>query len=124
MLPPAFVEALAGQEELLVSSRDDGLERSVRAWYVLTPDRNLYLFTYSFSLRVARWRKDSWIRLRIPNGGPDVEGQVRFVSADELDESLLSQVIERWWMWGATTAEGLKRMLRDGSHVLLRVEVG
>jgi hypothetical protein len=41
---------------------------------------------------------------------------------DELDESLSQLVQDRWWMWGATTPEGLRRMLRDRSHVLFRVE--
>lgn len=123
MLPPAFVEALAGQEELLVSSREDALERSVRAWFVLLPSGAIYLFTYSFALRVRRWRKDPWIRLRVPGGGPSVEGAVHFMKPEELDDVLVESVLERWWMWGATTPEGLRRMLQDGSHVLVRVEV-
>jgi len=122
VLPPSFQEALAGHDELIVGSREDGRERSVRAWYVVMPKGAIYLFTYSYALRVARWRKDPWVRLRIPDGGPSVEGTVRFVRADELDDGMIESVIERWWMWGATTTEGLRRMLRDGSHVLLRVE--
>lgn len=83
----------------------------------------IYLFTYSYALRVARWRKDPWIRLSVPGGGPSVEATVRFVGPDELDARLIDPILERWWMWGATTVEGLRRMLRDGSHVLLRVEL-
>ena len=94
----------------------------MRAWYVIAGGA-IYLFTYSYALRVARWRKDPWIRLRVPGGGPSVEGTVRFVGPDELDPALIDPILERWWMWGATTVEGLRRMLRDGSHVLLRVEL-
>jgi len=122
VLPAAFVEALGAQEELIVTSREDGRERSVRAWYVLERPSSLYLFTQSFALRATRWRSDPWVRLRVP-GGPSVEGTVHLMAADELDEPLIAAVIERWWMWGATTAEGLRRMLRDGSHVLVRVDV-
>ena len=121
MLPAGFLEALPGHEELIVTSRDDGHEGSVRAWYVLGPGGTIYLFTYSFALRVSRWRKDPWIRLRVPGGGPSVEGTAQFVRPDELDAELIEAILERWWMWGATTSEGLRRMLRDGSHVLVRV---
>lgn len=123
MLLSEFREALAGRDELIVTSREDGRERSVRAWYVLSPEETIYLFTFSYALRVARWRRDPWVRVRIPGGGPSIEGNVHFVGPDELDEPLTEAVMERWWMWGATTSEGLRRMLRDGSHVLLRVDV-
>lgn len=106
---------------MIITSREDGRERSVRGWYVLA-EGAIYLFTYSYALRVARWRRDPWIRLRVPGGGPSLEGSVRFVGANELRPDLTDQIIERWWMWGATTAEGLRRMLQDGSHVLLRVD--
>lgn len=122
MLPPSFIEALRQQEEVVVSSREDGRVRSVRAWYVLGPDGRLYLFTYSFALRAARWRQDPWVRLTVP-GGPSVEGTAHFVTADELDGSVAPLILERWWLWGATTEEGLRRMLRDQSHVLVRVDV-
>lgn len=122
MLPRSFTDALAGHDDVIVTSREDGREGSVRAWFVVSPAGTIYLFTYSYALRVARWRQDPWVRLRIPGGGPSVEGTVRFVRPDELDEPLTEAVLERWWMWGATTTEGLRRMLRDGSHVLLRVD--
>jgi hypothetical protein len=120
--PSAFIEALGGQEELIVSSRADGRERSVRAWYVLIPPATIYLFTYSFALRAARWRKDPWIRLTIP-GGPSMEGLVKFVTPAELDEQLMPLLAERWSMWGVTNPEGLRRMLLDGSHILVRVDL-
>ena len=95
----------------------------VPAWFVVTPGGHLYLFNYSFALRVARWRNDPWVRLTIPDGGPSVEGRIRFVDPDELDQGVQDLVVERWGMWGATTPEGLRQMLRDRSHVLVRVEV-
>lgn len=122
MLPASFVEALRNQDELIVSSRDGGRVRSVRAWYVLAPDGDIYLFTYSFALRAARWRQDPWVRLTVP-GGPSIDGTVHFVTVDELDGTITPLIMERWWMWGATTEEGLRRMLRDQSHVLVRVDV-
>jgi hypothetical protein len=72
---------------------------------------------------VARWRNDPWVRLTVPDGGPSVEGRVRFVDPAELAAVVQDQVVERWGMWGATTPEVLRRMVRDGSHVLVRVEV-
>jgi hypothetical protein len=123
VLPAPFNEALAGSDELIVSSREDGRERSVRAWYVLAPPGTIYLFNYAFALRVARWRKDPWVRLSVPGSRVSVEGTVRFINPDELDSTVSELVVDRWGMWGATTEPGLRRMLRDGSHVLVRVEV-
>jgi hypothetical protein len=123
VLPPAFRQALDGADTLLVSSREAGRERMVPAWFVVTPEADLYLFNYSFALRVARWRNDPWVRLTIPRAGPSVEGRVRFIDPDQLDQAVQDLVVERWGMWGATTPEGLRQMLRDRSHVLVRVEV-
>ena len=123
MLPPDFRRALDGAETLLVSSREAGRERAVHTWFVVTPDGDLYLFNYAHALRVARWRKDPWVRLTVPGGGPSVEGEVQFIDPAGVDESVQTLVVERWGMWGATTPEGLRRMLRDRSHVLVRVEV-
>jgi hypothetical protein len=123
VLPTRFVEALNSSEELIVGSREDGRERSVRAWYVLGPADEIFLFNHAFALRVARWRKDPWVRLTVPGAGVSVEGRVHFVSLDQLDPELIERVRERWEMWGAVTAEGLRRMIRDGSHVLVRVDV-
>ncbi|HEY9286695.1 MAG TPA: hypothetical protein VIT43_01595 [Candidatus Dormibacteraeota bacterium] len=122
MLPVSFIEALRNQDEVIVSSREAGRVRSVRAWYVLAPDGRIYLFTYSFALRAARWRKDPWVRLTVP-GGPSVDGTAHFLTEDELDGRVTPLIMERWWMWGATTEEGLRRMLRDRSHVLVRVDI-
>lgn len=123
MLPPAFRNALDGTDEVLVSSREAGRVRSVRAWFIISPDGDIYLFNYAYAIRVARWRNDPWVRLTVPGGGPAVEGRVRFVDPAELDLAVQEMIVERWGMWGAPTPEGLRRMVRDGSHVLVRVEV-
>jgi hypothetical protein len=123
VLPPAFDKALNGTDELLVSSREDGRERAVRAWFIVTGDGDIYLFNYAYAIRVTRWRNDPWVRLTVPGGDQSVEGRVRFIDPAELDAAVQEQVVERWGMWGATTPEGLRRMVRDGSHVLVRVEV-
>ena len=123
VLPPAFRKALEGADELLVSSREDGRERAVRVWFILTADGDIYLFNYAYAVRVARWRNDAWVRLTVPGNGQSVDGRVRFTDPAELAAAVQDQVVERWGMWGATTPEGLRRMVRDGSHVLVRVEV-
>ena len=123
MLPPEFRKALDGTDELLVGSREDGRERAVRAWFIVTREGDIYLFNYAYAVRVARWRNDPWVRLTVPGGGQSVEGRVRFVDPAELDGAVQEMIVEKWGMWGATTPEGLRRMVRDGSHVLVRVEV-
>jgi hypothetical protein len=123
VLPPAFREALSGADEVLVSSREGGRERAVRAWFIVTADGDVYLFNYSYALRVARWRQDPWVRLTIPGSRLSVEGRVQFVDASTLDTSIQDQIVERWGMWGATTPEGLRRLVRDGAYVLVCVDV-
>jgi hypothetical protein len=123
VLPPDFRHALDGADTLLVSSREAGRERAVHAWFVVTPNGDLYLFNYAHALRVARWRNDPWTRLTLPGGGLSVEGQVRFVDPAEVDDAVQDLIVDRWGMWGATTPEGLRRMVRDRSHVLVRVDV-
>jgi hypothetical protein len=123
VLPPDFRQALDGADTLLVSSREAGRERAVHTWFIVTPGGDLYLFNYAYAVRVARWRNDPWVRLTVPGGGPSVEGRVQFIESTELSAAVQDQIVDRWGMWGATTPEGLRRMLRDRSHVLVRVEV-
>jgi hypothetical protein len=123
VLPAAFRQALQGTDEVLVSSREDGREGKVRTWFIIAPDGKLYLFNYAYARRVARWRNDPWVRLTVPDTGESVEGRVQFIEPAELDGAVEALIVDRWGMWGATTAEGLRRMLRDRSHVLVRVEV-
>jgi hypothetical protein len=123
VLPAAFRLALQGTDEVLVTSREGGREGTVRTWFIVTPEGELYLFNYAFARRVARWRDDPWVRLTVPGGGESVEGRARFIEPAELDGTVEDLIVERWGMWGATTPEGLRRMLRDRSHILVRVEV-
>ena len=120
-LPPSFLTALEGREELLISSREEDRVGSVRAWFVVGPPGVVYLFADASSRRARRWRLDPWTRLTIPGTETSHQGTVAFVTPAEIDPELCELVVERWGMWGAATPEGLKRMLRDGSHVLLRV---
>jgi hypothetical protein len=124
LLPAVFRRALDGTDEIVVTSREPGREGSVRTWYALTAAGDLYLFNYAFATRVRRWRDDPWVRLTIPDTKQSVEGTVQIIDADtDLSPEVVDLVVDRWGMWGATTAEGLRRMLRDGSHVLARVAV-
>jgi hypothetical protein len=124
VLPASFRRALDGTEEIIVTSREPGREGSVRTWYTLTAAGDLYLFNYAFATRVRRWRDDPWVRLTIPGTRQSVEGTVQIIdAATDLSPEVIDLVVDRWGMWGATTAEGLQRMLRDGSHILARVAV-
>jgi hypothetical protein len=120
-LPDEFLQALAAHDEVLVTSRDGQIRGTVPVWFVIAPPGVVYLFSFGFSEKARRWRADPWIRLSLPDGGPSVEGVAHFVGSDEIDE-IAPLIVERWSMQGATTPEGLKRTLRDGVHVLVRVE--
>jgi hypothetical protein len=120
-LPAPFLHALAGHEELLVSSREGDRVGTVHAWFVLSAAGLIYLFADANSIRMRRWRADPWVRLTVPGTAESAEGTVEPVPAPEIDCELAELVVERWGMWGAATPEGLRRMVRDGSHVLLRV---
>lgn len=120
-LPAAFLDALEGEEEVLVTSRDRQRQGSVRAWFAVAPPGRVLLLTESASVKAERWRRDPWVRLSVPGGGPRAEGVARFVTGAEVDE-LAPLVVERWDMAGAPTVEGLHRILDVGTHVLVAVE--
>jgi hypothetical protein len=122
-LPPEFLAALGDEEEVLVTSRDPvtGRQGTVPVWFAVGPPGVVYLFSLAFSRKVERWRRDPWVRLTAPASGISVEGVVDFVGLDGLD-AVAALVVERWDMAGATTPEGLRRLVAEGSHVLLRVE--
>jgi hypothetical protein len=120
-LPAEFLQALAGHDEVLVTSRDGSIRGTVPVWFVIAPPGVVYLFGFAFSEKARRWRSDPWIRLSVPGGQASAEGVVRFVAADEVDE-IAPLVVERWSMQGAPTVDGLRRTLRDQMHVLVRVE--
>ena len=120
-LSDEFLQALAAHDEVLVTSRDGEIRGTVPVWFVIVPPGVVYLFSFGFSEKARRWRSDPWIRLTVPGGGPSVEGVAHFVAEEDVDE-VAPLIVQRWSMQGATTPEGLKRTLRDGVHVLVRVE--
>lgn len=121
-LPAEFLEALDGQDEVLVTSREGASRGTVPMWFIVAPPGVVYLFTFGFSTKARRWQADPWVRLRAPGSSNAVEGVVRFVASDEIDDDLAERVVERWSMQGAPTAQGLRRTIREGVHALLRVE--
>jgi hypothetical protein len=120
-LPADFIEALEGHDEVLVTSREGDTRGTVPVWFVIAPPGVVYLFSFSFSEKVRRWRSDPWVRLRVPGQKISAEGVIHFVGADEVD-AIAPLITERWAMQGAPTLEGLRRTLRDRMHVLMRVE--
>jgi hypothetical protein len=120
-LPDEFLRSLAAHDEVLVTSRDGDARGTVPVWFVIAPPGVVYLFSFGFSEKARRWRTDPWIRLSVPGGGPSVEGVAHFVEPPEVDE-VGPLIVERWSMQGAPTIDGLRRTLRDGMHVLVRVE--
>jgi hypothetical protein len=122
-LPSSFLQALAGHEEVLVTSREGDRRGTVPMWFVIADPGVVYLFTFAFSEKVRRWRTDPWVRLTVP-GRTDIsaEGEVHFVDAEEVDPTIGELVTDQWAMQGAPTIEGLRRTLRDKVHALIRVE--
>jgi hypothetical protein len=122
-LPPPLLDALRGEEEVLVSSRDpeSGRRGTVPMWFAVDEPGVVYLFTLAFSRKAERWRLDPWVRLTAPGSGVSAEGVVHVVGAGELD-AVAPLVVERWDMAGASTPEALRRLVEEGSHLLLRVE--
>jgi hypothetical protein len=120
-LPSPFLDALQGEDEVLVTSRDpeSGRRGTVPMWFAVAPPGVVYLLTFAYSRKAERWRRDPWVRLDAP--GAAAEGVVHFVSGAEVDE-VAPLAVERWDMAGATTPEALHRLLDEGTHVLLRVE--
>ena len=122
-LPTEFLKALAGQEEVLVTSREGSSRGTVPMWFIVAPPGVVYLFSFGFSEKGRRWRSDPWVRLSVP-GEPalSAEGTAYFVEPDEIDDAVAALIVERWSMQGAPTIQGLRRTLRDRVHALVRVE--
>jgi hypothetical protein len=122
-LPTEFLDALADQDEVLVTSREGDTRGTVPTWFVIAPPGVVYLFTFAFSEKARRFRDDPWVRLAT-RSTPRVsaEGVVHFVQPDELDDATGERVVDRWSMQGAPTLQGLRRTLRDRVHALIRVE--
>lgn len=122
-LPSDFLQALAGHEEVLVTSREGDRRGTVPMWFVIADPGVVYLFTFAFSEKVRRWRTDPWVRLTVPGKSSNsAEGVIHFVGPEEVDPETGELVIDRWAMQGAPTIEGLRRTLRDKVHALIRVE--
>jgi len=120
-LPPEFLEALAGQEEILVSSREQRQRGTVPVWFLVAPPGVVYLFTLGYSTKARRWKSDPWVRLTVPGTRISTEGMAHFVGAGDID-AVGPLVVEKWGTEGATTIEGLSRGIRDGEYALIRVE--
>jgi hypothetical protein len=122
-LPAEFLATLADHDEVLVTSREGNQRGTVPVWFVIAPPGVVYLFSFGFSEKARRWRADPWIRLTVPGETLSVQGKVHFVRPEDEDiDAVAPLIVERWSMQGAPTLEGLRRTLRDGVHVLLRVE--
>jgi hypothetical protein len=122
-LPSEFLNALAGQEEVLVTSREAASRGTVPMWFVIAPPGVVYLYSFAFSEKVRRWRLDAWVRLSVPDEPRNsVEGVAHFVDVTEIDDAVGALIVDRWSMQGAPTIEGLRRTLRDRVHALIRVE--
>lgn len=118
-----FLEKLAGHDEVLVSSREGDRRGTVPTWFVIASPGVVYLFTFGFSEKARRWRRDPWVRLTVPGQpGVSAEGVAHIVAPGYLDDATAGLIVQRWSMQGAPTIEGLRRTLRDGVHVLVRVE--
>jgi len=122
-LPSSLLDALSGEDEVLVTSRDaaSGRQGTVPMWFAIAPPGVVYLFTLAYSRKAERWRRDPWVKLTAPGSGVSAEGTVHVVGSGELEE-VTPLAVERWDMAGATTAEALRRLIDEGSHLLLRVE--
>src|SRR5579862_5112601 len=108
-LPADFLAALDGSEEVLVTSREGSVRGTVPVWFISVPPGVVYLFSFGFSEKSRRWRSDPWVRLRVPGGGPTVEGVAHIVDAADVDDDLGALVVQRWAMQGAPTLAGLRR---------------
>ena len=121
-LPEGFLNALAGRDEMLVSSRTEARTGTVPMSFVVAPPGVVYLLTAAFSRKAQRWESDPWVRLTVPGTDVAVEAAARPVSADELDTATEALILDGFTAAGATTPEALRQMLDVGTHVLLRVE--
>src|SRR5919204_4471651 len=92
-LPAEFLAALAGHEEVLVTSREGGTLGTVPVWYIVEPPGVVYVFGMGYSVKARRWRSDPWVRLTVPSSRQSVEGVAHFLSADEIDDQLASRVV-------------------------------
>ena len=121
-LPAGFLNALAGRDEMLVSSRTESRTGTVPMSFVVAPPGVVYLLTTAFSRKAQRWESDPWVRLTVPGTDVAVEAEARPVPADELDSATEALIVDGFTTAGATTPEALRQMLETRTHQLFRVE--
>jgi hypothetical protein len=119
-LPRAFLDQLANQEELLVSSRDPASRGTVRMWFAVVPPGYVYLLTPTISIKAERWLHDPWVRFQVPGSRGGQEGVAAEATWEEA-EPHLDLLTRRFAMAGAATGEALRWMIEDGSRRLLKV---
>ena len=123
-LPAPLLAALAGREEVLVTSRAGAGMGTVRMSFAIAPPGVAYLLTSAFSRKASRWDRDPWVRLTAPGSRLAAEAVVQRVMADGLDPAAEAAVLARFPAAGAATPEALRELLETGTHLLFRVEGG
>jgi len=118
-LPQEFLDRLAGQDELLVSSRDRASRGTVRMWFAVMPPGFIFLLTPSYTRKAERWREDPWVRFRVPGTEFAQEATLRRLGWSEAQASA-ERLTASFAMAGAATPEALRWMLDDGSHLLFQ----
>jgi len=63
-LPAPLLAALAGREEVLVTSRAGAGMGTVRMSFAIAPPGVVYLLTSAFSRKASRWDRDPWCASR------------------------------------------------------------
>jgi hypothetical protein len=121
-LPAPLLAALAGRDEVLVTSRAGTGMGTVRMSFATAPPGVVYLLTSAFSRKAARWDRDPWVRLTVPDSQVAAEAVAQRVAADDLDSAAEDAVLARFPDAGAATPEALHELLETGTHLLFRVE--
>jgi hypothetical protein len=121
-LPAALLAALAGREEVLVSSRAGTRTGTVTMSFALAPPGVIHLLTSAFSVKALRWERDPWVRLTVPGTGVAAEGTVHRITAAEIDPAAEAAILDRFGAAGAATPEALRQMLETETQLLFRVE--
>ena len=120
----ALLAALGDGDEVLVTSRDDQREVTVRMNFAATTSGDVYLMTGAFSHKALRWERDRWVRLTAPGTGVSVEGTVHRVVAADIPAAAGLAIVDRFATAGAATPEALRQMLETGTQLLFRFDRG
>ncbi|MGA8016540.1 MAG: hypothetical protein WCB85_11550 [Candidatus Dormiibacterota bacterium] len=119
---PGLLAALGDGDEVLVTSRDDQREVTVRMNFAATVSGEIYLMTGAFSRKALRWERDPWVRLTAPDSGVSTEGAVHRVVAADIPAGAGPAIIDRFASAGAATPEALRQTLETGTHLLFRFD--